>query len=177
MLRQIFKHHRILSQLNNYVVCHSRSMTAVNSVDKDLFKNIKNSRVFTESDGYVWNSPFERISLPDMTIDQYVWKNVAKWKNHVAIVCGVTGRKYTYGKLRDHCAALAISLREKFGLKQDEVVAICLPNVPGKETKYFFTENSHYLLDFFFFRICHSTTGLMGSWFGGDYSESSLYIR
>lgn len=42
--------------------------------------------------------------------------------------CGVTGQKYTYAKLRDHSAALAIRLQKK--LRPGDVAAICLPNVP-----------------------------------------------
>lgn len=43
-------------------------------------------------------------------------------------MCGVTGRKYTYAKLRDHSAAVAIRLQKK--LKMGDVAAICLPNIP-----------------------------------------------
>lgn len=92
----------------------------------------KKSLIFDENDGFVMKSPYESISLPELTVDQYVWKNLAKWQNHVAICCGTTGRKYTYSKLRDHCAALAIRLRTNFKLEKNDIVAICLPNVPGK---------------------------------------------
>lgn len=92
----------------------------------------KKSLIFSEKDGYVMKSPYETISIPEMTIDQYVWKNMPKWQNHIAIACGITGRKYTYAKLRDHCAALAIRLRTNLKLEKNDIVAICLPNVPGK---------------------------------------------
>lgn len=91
----------------------------------------KKSLVYSEQDGYVMKSPYETISIPEMTIDQYVWKNMPKWQHHIAIACGATGRKYTYAKLRDHCAALAIRLRNSLKLDKNDVVAICLPNVPG----------------------------------------------
>lgn len=91
----------------------------------------KRSLVYNEQEGYVMKSPYGRVSIPDMTIDQYVWKNLSKWQNHVAIECGVTGRKYTYAKLRDHCAALAIRLRTNLKLQKGDIVGICLPNVPG----------------------------------------------
>lgn len=92
----------------------------------------KKSLVFTENDGHIMKSPYEPISIPDFTIDQYVWKNLPKWQNHLAIVCGITGRKYTYAKLRDRCAALAIRLRNSLKLDKHDIVAICLPNIPGK---------------------------------------------
>lgn len=42
----------------------------------------------------------------------------------------MTGRKYTYSKLRDHSAALAVRLQKKLNLKRGDVVGICLPNIP-----------------------------------------------
>lgn len=87
--------------------------------------------ISNEINGYIVKSPYESISIPDLTIDQYVWKNMPKWPNHIAIVCGITGRKYTYAKLRDHCAALAIRLRINLNLEKNDIVGICLPNVPG----------------------------------------------
>lgn len=91
----------------------------------------KNSLIFTEKDGYVLTSPFAPHTVPNVTVDQYVWRNLPKWQNHVAIACGTTGRQYTYAQLRDHCAALAIRLRRELNLEKNDVVGICLPNVPG----------------------------------------------
>lgn len=45
-------------------------------------------------------------------------------------MCGVTGRKYTYSQLRDHSAAFALRLQQKFKLKPGDIIAICLPNCP-----------------------------------------------
>lgn len=42
----------------------------------------------------------------------------------------MTGRKYTYSKLRDHSAAVAVRLQKKFNLKRGDVIGICLPNIP-----------------------------------------------
>lgn len=98
----------------------------------------KKSVVFSETDGYIVKSPYEPISIPELTIDQYVWKNMPKWQNHIAIACGVTGRRYTYAKLRDHCAALAIRLRNHLKLNKNDMVGICLPNVPGDKHEMLF---------------------------------------
>lgn len=101
------------------------------STESTLLSFGKKSLIFNETEGFVMKSPFDSISIPEMTIDQYVWKDVSKWQNHIAIECGVTGRNYTYAKLRDHCAALAIRMRKQLNLQQKDKVAICLPNVPG----------------------------------------------
>lgn len=66
-----------------------------------LAEYLRDHRKRTENDGFVLHSPFKQVSIFDMNVDQYIWKNMAKWKNHFAIMCSVTGRKYTYSKLRD----------------------------------------------------------------------------
>lgn len=103
----------------------------------------KKNFVYNEKEGYVMNSPYGSVTVPNVTIDQYVWKNISKWPNHTAIECGITGRKYTYAKLRDHCAALAIRLRRDLNLQKNDIVGICLPNVPGNIIK----TNNEYTLD------------------------------
>lgn len=65
-----------------------------------------------------------------MTIDQYIWKDLAKWPNKVAIVCGITGRQYTFAQLRDRCAAVAYRLRTEYGLQRGDVIAISMQNEP-----------------------------------------------
>ncbi|KAL4715780.1 hypothetical protein ACJJTC_006359 [Scirpophaga incertulas] len=78
----------------------------------------------------VVNSPFQDIVVPDMTIVDYVWRNLDKWPSKTAVVCGVTGRSYTYEKLYKKSKNLAANLRKKFNIRNDEVVGIISPNVP-----------------------------------------------
>lgn len=37
-------------------------------------------------EGYIRNSPYDTVTTPNIALDQYVWQNVSKWPNHVAIV-------------------------------------------------------------------------------------------
>lgn len=87
-------------------------------------------RNHTVDGGFAWTSRYGQIDASDLSLDEYVWKNVAKWQDKVAIVCGITGRKYSYGRLRDHCAAVAYRLRNDFNLKTGDVVAISMTNIP-----------------------------------------------
>lgn len=93
-------------------------------------RNFADYRQHSAIEGFYWRSPFGSIRMPDVTVDQYVWQNLSKWPNKVAIVCGITGRQYTYAQLRDHCAAVAHRLRTEYDLKRGDVVAISMPNVP-----------------------------------------------
>lgn len=96
----------------------------------DLCKRMQPFRSNSEQEGFSWRSPYGQIAVPEMRVEDYVWKNLDMWHNKIAIVCGITGRQYSYGKLRDHSAALAYRLRANFDLKPGDVVAISMPNVP-----------------------------------------------
>lgn len=37
-------------------------------------------------EGYIRNSPYDVVTTPNLAIDQYVWENLAKWPDHVAVV-------------------------------------------------------------------------------------------
>lgn len=37
-------------------------------------------------EGYIRNSPFDMVVPPNLSLDQYVWQNISKWQNHVAMV-------------------------------------------------------------------------------------------
>lgn len=56
------------------------------SMASTSYPHINTFRTHTPKDGFVLNSIYEPITLPDFTVDQYVWKNINKWQNHVAIV-------------------------------------------------------------------------------------------
>lgn len=41
-------------------------------------------------EGYIRNSPYDVVTTPNLSLDQYVWQNVSKWPNHVATVSDTT---------------------------------------------------------------------------------------
>lgn len=93
--------------------------------------SLKEIRTKCQQNGFVLKSPYPQITVPNVTIDQYVWKDLSKWENHIAIECWESKKKFTYSKLRDHCAALAIRLRTQFGLERNDVIGLCMANHPG----------------------------------------------
>lgn len=111
------------------------------------------SYTHTEAEGYVRHSGYGAIEVPQLRIDQFVWQDMHRWQNKIALVsknhgrththsrshypfafaqvCGETDRQISYAQLRDHCAALAVRLqRPEFGLRPLDMVALCLPNSP-----------------------------------------------
>lgn len=41
---------------------------------------------YPSENGIVRNSPFENITVPNLTIDQYVWNNFREWETKIATV-------------------------------------------------------------------------------------------
>lgn len=121
----------VLKLMNVKVGVHSVLKRFISTEKYSMSELAKKSLIYDKTEGYVMKSPYGSVFIPDLTIDQYVWKNIKKWQNHVAIECGTTGRKYNYGQLRDHCAALAIRMRRDLRLQKGDIVGVCLPNVPG----------------------------------------------
>lgn len=77
----------------------------------------------------IFTSPFSDVDFPSATLPEFIWENVHKWPTRIALECSVTGRKYTYVEARDSANYVARSLRN-MGLRQGDVVAVILPNLP-----------------------------------------------
>ncbi|KAF7990308.1 hypothetical protein HCN44_000113 [Aphidius gifuensis] len=67
--------------------------------------------------------------IENMSLHEYVWKDVNKWWNKTAVICSATERSYTYGELRKLSGRFATSLR-KLNIKSGESIAVVLPNIP-----------------------------------------------
>lgn len=77
---------RQLPTLCSRAVASQLKRTCFRSMSSSSYPKIDNFRTYTPEDGFVVSSIYEPIALSDLTIDQYVWKNMNKWQNKVAIV-------------------------------------------------------------------------------------------
>lgn len=57
------------------------------SVDLDRFNEVlAKSFTYSPSQGYIRNSPLEPVTIPNLRLDQYIWKDYRQWENHTATV-------------------------------------------------------------------------------------------
>ncbi|XP_063364701.1 uncharacterized protein LOC134653303 [Cydia amplana] len=75
-------------------------------------------------------SPLEPIEVPNCTVHDYLWQNLEKWSEKTMAVCGSTGRGYTYSQGFKLSSTFAANLRGKLRVRDGDVVAVMLPNVP-----------------------------------------------
>ena len=64
-----------------------------------------------------------------MNVADFVWTHVASYPKSLALVCGMTGRQYTYQMARQMSEKFGSSLK-RLGARNGDVVALILPNIP-----------------------------------------------
>lgn len=74
-------------------------------------------------------SPFPDVVIPNSSLVPFVLRRAKEFHNKTAIVCGVTGRSYTYGALADAIYRVAAGLHAR-GIRKGDVVGIVSPNIP-----------------------------------------------
>jgi len=95
---------------------HARKQTPTGIIDK-------------EDEQFIIRSPYADMTIPEVNVADYVWTNAANYPDNVALVCGMTGRQYTYEMAQQMSQKFGSSLR-RLGAKQGDVVAMILPNIP-----------------------------------------------
>src|SRR5581483_187158 len=77
----------------------------------------------------IYKSPFPDITIPNVTLAQYVLQHAANMRDQPALIDGPSGRTLTYGQLAGASRLIAASLAKR-GLGKGDVLAIWAPNIP-----------------------------------------------
>ncbi|XP_072930670.1 uncharacterized protein [Epargyreus clarus] len=93
-------------------------------------RQLSTSAFLNKNDDFIIKSPLQDIVMPNARFLDRLWVESSHFKKHVALECAETKKTYTYEQLQKNMAIFATSLRKKFGLKEDDVVAAMLPNCP-----------------------------------------------
>ena len=82
-----------------------------------------------ESEKFIIRSPYSDVEIPETNLADFVWQNVDKWPENVALVCGMTGRQYTYEMAHNMSKQFGSALI-RMGAKKGDVLAMVVPNIP-----------------------------------------------
>lgn len=77
----------------------------------------------------ILRSPHPDVDIPNTPLVPFVLGRVAEFPDHPAIICGVTGRSYTYAQLADAVKHVAAGLHAH-GIRKGDVVGVVSPNLP-----------------------------------------------
>lgn len=82
-----------------------------------------------EDEKHIIRSPYSEVEIPEINLADYVWKNVNKWPENVALVCGLTGRQYTFEMAYNMSRQFGSALK-RLGAKKGDCISLVLPNIP-----------------------------------------------
>lgn len=83
----------------------------------------------SEDEKFIVRSPYTDVEIPEVSLADYVWKDVDKFTDNVALVCGMTGRQYTYGMAYGMARKFGSALL-RMGAKKGDVMGMIVPNIP-----------------------------------------------
>ncbi|CAG9862856.1 unnamed protein product [Phyllotreta striolata] len=95
------------------------------------FKN-QNRCISTNPDDHpnILKSDSKDIVVPDATLPEIIYNKMQQFPNYIATESAATGKKYTFEQIHVKSKNLSKHLRHKFGLKEGDIVAFYMPNLP-----------------------------------------------
>jgi len=89
-----------------------------------------------EDEPLIVKSPYSDVEIPEINLADYVWKDVDKWPERTALVCGMTGREYTYEMAHSMSTKFGSALK-RLGAKKGDCLCMVVPNIPEFPIAFF----------------------------------------
>src|SRR5213594_1049279 len=77
----------------------------------------------------IFRGPYPDVTIPEVSLTDFIFKSTAEFKNKTALIDGQTGRALTYAQFEDSVCRVAASLVKR-GFKKGDVLGIFSPNCP-----------------------------------------------
>jgi acyl-CoA synthetase (AMP-forming)/AMP-acid ligase II len=81
-------------------------------------------------------SPNPDVEIPDTALTPFVLRHAERLADKTALVCGVSGQRYSYGELATSIRRASAGLHAR-GIRKGNVVGIVSPNVPDFAVAFF----------------------------------------
>ena len=86
-------------------------------------------KISAEDAPRIVKSIYSDVELPECNLADFVWRDVEQWKDNTALVCGMTGRQYTFEMARDMSRKFGSALK-RLGANKGDVMGMVVPNIP-----------------------------------------------
>lgn len=121
-----------LNSISGRILTGAQQQKQLRSIIRHRLMSSTASTVSLSSERFNDNVVYSRHEdcfLHNQTVVQRFFEQASLWPQQTAMECGITGRKYTYDKMRELIRRFGSSLA-RMGFKKGEVFGICLPNLP-----------------------------------------------
>lgn len=112
--------------------CQSRKVHTAPPVDAQQQRSRLHQevpRVQDENTSKIIRSSFTDVNIPNVPVVDYVLNGIEKHYDDTALVCGMTGRSYTYADVERFIQKIGSALNKR-GFRKGDVFAIISPNIP-----------------------------------------------
>lgn len=120
------------------VNCQSRKVHTAPPVDTQQQRSRLHQevpRVQDENTSKIIRSSLTDVNIPSVPIVDYILKGIEKHYDDTALVCGMTGRSYTYADVEKFIQKIGSALNKR-GFRKGDVFAIISPNIPEYTIMY-----------------------------------------
>jgi hypothetical protein len=100
-----------------------------NLCTSSIYRKYEHPEIAPEDEQFIVRSPYSDVEIPEVNLADHVWADIEQWPERTALVCGMTGREYTY--------EMAYMMSKKFGsalinmgAKKGDVLCMVVPNIP-----------------------------------------------
>lgn len=77
----------------------------------------------------IFRGPYPDVQIPEVSITEFIFSSIERFKDKPALIDGLSGRALTYGEFADAARRVAASLAQR-GFKKGDVCAIFSTNCP-----------------------------------------------
>eukprot|EP00092_Neocalanus_flemingeri_P018391 GFUD01019904.1.p1 GENE.GFUD01019904.1~~GFUD01019904.1.p1 ORF type:complete len:566 (-),score=147.84 GFUD01019904.1:456-2153(-) len=85
--------------------------------------------IATHSEENILHSPYKSVPIPTQNVSDFCLSNFDRWTNLPALVCGATGKEFSYGDVKILTRKFGSQLLDN-GLKPGDRIAVLVPNCP-----------------------------------------------
>jgi len=86
-------------------------------------------KIKPEDEHLIIRSPWPEVEIPETNLADFVWENVEQHGDNPALVCGMTGRSYSFAMAHGMARKFGSALL-RLGAKKGDVFGMVLPNIP-----------------------------------------------
>lgn len=86
-------------------------------------------KILPKEEKFIVRSTLSDVVIPESNLADFVWENIDEHADLQALVCGMTGRSYTYGMAHGMSRKFGSALI-RAGATKGDVMGVVLPNIP-----------------------------------------------
>merc|ERR1711981_1297470 len=101
-----------------------------NLCTSSIYRKYEHPEIAPEDEQFIVRSPYSDVEIPEVNLADHVWADIDQWPERTALICGMTGREYTYEMAYGMSKKFGSALIQQLGAKKGDVLCMVVPNIP-----------------------------------------------